>query len=211
MTAKKMYFIMIGSLVGVGVLGIASLVLGNKLLTSKSSHLSDLRLQSQVLNDQQTALTKAKQSVIKYTPLNKIAQSVVPQEKDQARSVREIVSFANQNNIAISSITFPASNLGGTSVGSTTGGAPVATAGPKIAVVPSQLLPAVGLKGIYVLPITIQSDTTKTIQYSQLSNFLKALENNRHTAEVSQLTITPDDSAGNRLSFQIVINIYIKK
>lgn len=211
MTAKKMYFIMIGSLVGVGVLGLTSLALGNKLLDQKSAKLSDLRLESQVLNDQQSDLTKAKQDVVKYADLNNIAQSVVPQEKDQARVVREIVSFANQAGISLSSITFPASNLGGTAVGGTSTVTPSKTSGPAVSIAPSQLLPAVGLKGIYVLPITVQSDTTRPIAYGQLSRFLKALEKNRHTAEVNQLTITPDTSSGNQLSFQIVINIYIKK
>lgn len=211
MTAKKAYFIMIAALAAVGLLGIASLVFGNKLLTNKSNTLLNLRLQSQVLNDQQTSLAKAEQDIKKYTPLNQIAQSVVPQEKDQARSVDEIVNFANQQNITLSSITFPASNLGGEVLSGSSGGAPVNAVGPAIAAIPSQLLPVQGIKGVYVLPITVQSDTNRLISYNQLSNFLKDLENNRHTAEVSQLTITPDTSGSSGLSFQIVINIYIKK
>ncbi len=202
---------MIGAVAFAILLGGASLVFGNKLLASKSHALSNLRLQAQLLNEQQTALVQAKQDVIKYTPLNNIAETVVPQEKDQALSVREIVGFAQRANIAISSITFPASNLGGSSISSSSGGAPVPAAGSSIATTPSQLSPAQGLSGIYVLPITVQSDQTKPIGFSQLSEFLQSLEQNRHTAEVSQLTITPSDAGGQQLSFEVIINIYIKK
>jgi hypothetical protein len=200
---------MIGALVAVGIIGVASLFFGNKLLSGKSAKLSDLRLQAQVLNNQQTALVQAKRDVIKYTPLDDIAQTVVPQEKDQALAVREIINFANQAHIAIASINFPASTLGGTE-SSSIGGSPT-TVSPSVTKIPSQLLPAPGLAGIYVLPITIQSDANNPITYNQLSTFLQALEHNRHTAEVSQLTITPADNTGQHLSFEIIINIYIKK
>lgn len=206
MNAKRMYYGMIGAIVLTGVLGLVGLVLGNHMLSARSKDLVQLRLKSQVLNSEQTELTQAKKDVIKYTPLNNIAASVVPQEKDQALAIREIVSFASHANIALSSITFLASNLGGTGIGTSTG-----TGASKVTLAPSQLTPAKGLKGIYILPITVQSDVTKPISYDQLSTFLGALELNRHTAEVSQLTITPSDSSGQHLSFNLIINIYIKK
>jgi hypothetical protein len=208
MNAKQVYFAMIGAIAGVVILGFTTLVFGDKLLSSKSNELLNLRLQSQVLNNQQTALVKAKHDVIKYTPLNNIAETVVPQEKDQALVTREIVNYATEANISLSSITFPASNLGGNILGTSTGGAPVHSTAIKTA--PSQLLPVPGISGIDVLPITVQSNVNKPIGYSQLSQFLKSLEQDRHTAEVSELTITPSDSVGQQLSFEVVINIYIK-
>ena len=201
-----MHYVLVGAFIVLGLAGGATLLFGDKMLAGTSAKLSNWRLQAQVLDNQQSALAQAKRDVAKYTPLNTIAQTVVPQEKNQALAVREIIGFAAQSKITISSITFPASNLGGTGLTSTG----VKTT-PIVSPVPSQLTPAPGLSGIYVLPITVQSDITKPIGYAQLSTFLQALERNRHTAEVSQLTITPSDSGGKTLSFEVIINIYIKR
>ncbi|MFI5271324.1 MAG: hypothetical protein ACHQT9_04765, partial [Candidatus Saccharimonadales bacterium] len=73
---------------------------------------------------------------------------------------------------------------------------------------PSQLLPVHGLSGFYIMPITIQSSTNDPITYGQFIAFLQGLEQNRHTAIVSQVSVTP--SLDQKLSFTLVINIYIK-
>jgi len=197
MNAKRAFFGMVGVIGLLVILGIACLVLGNKVLASKTAKLVDLKLQDQVLSEQQTALEKAKKDVTQYTPLNTVAETIVPQDKDQALTVREIVDFAGQANIKIGSITFPASNLG--QLKSSSSKTP-----------PSQVLPVSGIKGIYQLPITVVSDTSAPISYNQLISFLQKLENNRHTAQVSQLTITPSDTNGKLLTFQLVVNVYIK-
>jgi hypothetical protein len=206
MNAKQVFYVMIASIVGVCTLGIAAIVMGNSILSAHSSHLESLRLDSQVLNAQQTSLSEAKKEVQKNADLNNIAKTIVPQEKDQALTVREITDLANKNNILITSITFPASNLGlGTS---TVPGSSSTSTTPMVHLPPSQLLPAPGLSGFYIMPITIQSSTNDPITYNQFIAFLQGLEQNRHTAIVSQVSVTP--SLDQKLSFTLMINIYIK-
>ncbi len=195
MNAKRMFYVMMGVVVLVIGLSVAGVYLGNAALTKQSKKLVGLRLQSQALDAQATALATARQDIVKYDTLNKIAETVVPQDKDQAQTVRELVEIARQNDITIGSITFPSSSLG-------------QTKGAKSGI--TQLTPVVGMKGVYQLPITLESDSHNPIRFAQLVNFLNTLENNRHTAQVGQLTLTPADDTGSRLSFTIVVNTYVK-
>ena len=199
MNAKRAFYVLMGSLVVLVGLGVGAIVFGNKSLAAKTNKLVDLKLQATVLNDQETALKKAQAEVKKYSDLNTIAETVVPQEKDQALAVREIINFAQQANIKIGSITFPQSNLG------------AANAGGKSKTGLSQVQPVKGISGLYQLPITVVSDTTAPDSFEQLISFLKLLENDRHTAQVSQVAITPAASGGDALSFQLIINVYIKQ
>lgn len=54
----------------------------------------------------------AKKDVEKYAYLNEIINSALPQDKDQARTVREIFLLAKQAGITIKSVQFPSSTLG---------------------------------------------------------------------------------------------------
>jgi hypothetical protein len=201
MNAKRMFYVLIGCLVVFIGIGIAALVVGNGILQKESDNLVGLKLRSQALNEQQTALAKARQDIAKYDELNRIAQIIVPQEKDQAGTVRELTAYANKAGIKIGSITFPASNLGAKAVA---GASATAAKGlSQVSVVP-------GIAGVYQMPITIQSDANSPIDFSRFVTFLGFLENNRHTAQVSQVSITPADGNGRRLSFVITVNVYIK-
>src|SRR3989344_1719585 len=112
MNGKRVYFLMIGA-ISILVLGsIASVFLGDKILQSKAKHLTSLKLDNKVLDEQQTSLAQAKKDIDKYSELEQIAKAVVPQDKDQAEVVREIVKVASDNSIKLSSISFPSSSLG---------------------------------------------------------------------------------------------------
>jgi len=195
MNAKRMFYVMIGVIVLVIGLTVLGVYYGNGMLTKQSRTLVGLRLQSEALDAQATALAHARQDIVKYDTLNKIAETVVPQDKDQAQTVRELVAVAQQNKISIGSITFPSSSLG-------------QTKNTKAAT--TQLTPVAGMAGVYQLPITLESDSHNPISFAQLISFLNTLENNRHTAQVAQLTLTPADDTGSRLSFTIVVNTYVK-
>jgi hypothetical protein len=193
MNSKRLYFTMLGAIgvLTIGLLGGAYTV--NKLLDSQSRQLIDERKQVKVLDAEQTELAKAKQDIKKYNELADIAKSVVPQDKDQAQAVRQIVDIANANGVALSSITFPASSL--------------ATKG-KVQL--SQLLPVKGISGVYSLQLTVQSDQSHPVPYNQFINFLASLEHNRRTALVSSITIQPNSKDRSTLSFTLVLNEYIK-
>ena len=207
------------------VLGVAGVIYGNKFLQQQSDKLLDLKLQYRVPEENQTALKHAKTDIQKYTQLGQTAKSVVPQEKDQARTVREIISYAAQtydpnskSGIQILSITFPSSNLGQatTSPGVTppvsSGAKTDGAVTPKVIAPPvSQVLPVIGIPGVYVQPVTVESDPAHPVTFNQILQFLSLLEQNRRTAQVNQIAITPQKSAasGEGLSFTLTVNVYI--
>src|ERR1044071_9515791 len=116
MTSKRFFYIMSGIFGLVIVLIIAGTVGGNYLLQKQSKKLTELKVQNKAVEMQQTALVQAKKDVEKYSELETISKSVVPQDKDQAKTVREIVALAEANSVPIKSVTFQSSNLGDAAV-----------------------------------------------------------------------------------------------
>lgn len=198
MNAKKLSYLLIAlTVILTGVL-LSTGFMANKVLTAKSAELSKLKAESQVTSDLQTAIKKDKADIAKYAELNKIAQSVVPQDKDQAQTVGEIVRIANASGISkLSSITFPASTLGGAGATKTGGGL-------------TQVTPVQGISGVYILPITITQSPSDSVSYSQFITFLQKLENNRRTSQVSAVNLTPDATNPSKVSFTLTVNEYIK-
>ena len=112
-TQRLSYFLIALTLLsGIGLLG--SAVAADRIISQKSAELSKIKAQSQVADELQQSLKKNKADIAKYAELNAIAKTVVPQDKGQAQTVGEIVKIAADSNIPnLSSITFPASTLGG--------------------------------------------------------------------------------------------------
>lgn len=207
MNPRLSYYLMIGMLVLVGTGIIGSAVFGDHLLQQQTNKLVALKLNSKVLDEQQSALIQANKDIVKYADLEKIAKTIVPQDKDQARVVREIVGYANDTSIPVQNISFPTSNLGQSAVGSASG--TTTTPAPTKSLT-SQLKAVEGLSGVYEMDVTVQSDTTKPVPFSKIVDFLKKLENNRRTAQVSSITITPDAQNRQLLTFSIIVNVYVK-
>jgi hypothetical protein len=200
MKAKQLYFVLVAVLVLLlgGFFGVA--YGSNKFMGSQAAKLSKLRADSAALDEQQVSLTKNKQDIAKYGDLNTIAETVVPQDKDQAEAVREIVNLAAQSGIPnLSSITFPSSDLGATTSGSKSSASDL-----------TQLTPVKGMSGVYQLQITITQGGSGEVGYDQFLTFLDKLEQNRRTAQVSSINVQPDLSKPGQVSFTLVINEYIK-
>lgn len=195
MSSKRVFYVMVGLLVllGVSLVGVAYAT--NTVLQERSDKLVTLKARNATIGVEQTELNKAKKDIETYRDLNAIAKAIVPQDKDQAEAVREIVNIAAAQGIRLSSITFAASTLGG----------PSGT--KKTPLTQVQAVP--NIPGVYQLPITVQQDTGQPITYKQFIDFLTALENNRRTAQVSNITIKPT-SDRNKLSFTLQLNEYIK-
>lgn len=216
MTSKRLHLVLLLSLAAlcIGMLGGAYAI--NSALSTRATKLTNLKAKSQALTQQQASLVKAKQDVKKYADLNKIAQAIVPEDKNQAEAVREIVNIAGANNVSLAAITFPASTLGNTPTGGTTPAPAAATPSPAASSVKSktsalsQLQPVKNIPGVYNLLITVQSDPDKPVQYNKFVNFLSELEHNRRTAQVNTITIEPDKDNRNLLSFTLTLNEYIK-
>jgi hypothetical protein len=200
MTSKHLYFGMIAII----VLLIGGLAVGaygaDRLLQAQSAQLVSNRLQTSVLAQEQTELIQAKQDVKKYQNLATIAQSIVPQDKDQAETVLQIVNIASENGVTLASITFPSSSLGLQS-GQTASSSSINL---------SQLTAVTGIPGVYDLQLVVQSDTTNPVPYSNFISFLSALENNRRTALISDVSIQPNAQNRNTVTFSLTLDEYVK-
>ncbi len=224
MNSKKLYFILLAT-VSLLILALIGGAYGaDSLLKKQANELLAARSKSVALETKQQQLLKAKNDIVKYKALGDIAKSIVPQDKDQAQTVREIVNLANANNIKLGSITFPTSTLGikapaavATPAKDSTSSAPAtgtdsATAIPPTVpkVVQSQLKAVPTIPGVYDLAIIVQSDAGAPAGYNKLIAFLNALENNRRTAIVSGVSLTPDNKDPSLVAFTLDINEYIK-
>jgi hypothetical protein len=219
MTSKNVYRVLLGVVVLLLVALPASAYKIDGLLASRSQ--VKLKAKSAALDQEQISFEIAKQNIKQYAGLEKIAKTIVPQDKNQAEAVREIVNIAAKNGVDIGSIAFPPSTLGGSSVSSGPGvsssssaqsasSASSSTANTNSAQNKlSQLTVVSGIPGVYQLPITVTGNSKNPILYSQLINFLSDLEHNRRTAQVNSINISPVGD-GRYLTFDIVLNEYIK-
>ncbi len=200
MTSKKLYFILIAVLT-LATLGLFGVAYGaNGLLQSEAHKLAGAKANSDALNQQQIELAKNKSDIAKYDGLSKIAAAIVPQDKDQAQAIREIVNIAAQSGIhQLSSITFPASTLGATSVGTVRSPSGI-----------TQVTPVKGIPGVYDLQLTLTLDNANHVPYTTLINFLSKLEQNRRTAQVNSVTVQPDTNDPNQVAFTLILDEYIK-
>lgn len=202
MKAKRVFFAMVGAVILLIALCGAGTYFANRLLKAEGDRVFEHKLEKAVLDKQSAALTQAKKDIAEYEGLEKIAKSIVPQEKDQARTVLEIVKLANESGISISSITFPESLLGEVKKGGKTSG----NTDPNT----TQLTPVTDIKGLFVMEINVQSDQEKPISYTQLLDYLKKLESNRRTAQVTSISIQPSSTNRNLISFTLVLNSYVR-
>jgi hypothetical protein len=192
MSSKQLYYVLIGGVTLSLAILFGGLYSATALLQKQSKELVAAKTRTVVLDQKQTQLTKAKADIAKYQELGTIAKNIVPQDKDQAQTVREIVTIANNTGIKLGAITFPASTLGGTKGGM------------------SQLQPVKDISGVYSLDITVQSDTAAPVSYTKFISFLDALEHNRRTALVKGVSIQPDAGNASSLSFTLNISEYVK-
>lgn len=221
MSNKKMYFGMVGLVSVIGIGFVAVMFLGNSMLKNSSIELQDLKLKDRILQEKQTALVKAKQDIEKYQDFEETAKSVVPQDKDQAKAVRQIIDLAKQSGIKIQSISFSASSLGGSGASQSSGqnqnpdapGASKPSASTSKTAI-SQAVPVAGVNGVYSLEMIIIPDTEagSPITYTQFLGFLQKLENNRRTAQVTQIRVDPvDNETGSPyVDFSLTVNIFLK-
>ena len=207
MSNKKFYWLMVGVNCIVVVAIIASVVVGDRLLKKQSDTILAQKLENSVLEKEQVSVLTAKQDLEKYAELQQIAKQIVPQEKDQALTTRQIVTLADKSSVHIGSIGFPSSTLGNAA---TKKSADSTAPSPTVSGI-SQAKPVAGINNLLALDISVVSDTTKPSGYSNVINFLQSLENNRRTAQVSQINIQPDSKNTSLLNFSLTLTVYIKQ
>ncbi len=224
MNSKRAFYVMCGLILFFLLAMVGGSYEIDGLLTKQSQKLVNAKTKLASLQQQQTELARSKKDIIAYSDLYNISRTIVPENKNQAEAVRQIVNLAARNGVNIGSITFPPSTLGSSpSAASTTtnssaaalGGGPSAAGGTNPSL--SQLVKVTNVPGVYVLQLTVSSATGNNggTSYSQLINFLASLEQNRLTALVSRISISPLKSSSgatstNAFSFELSLNIYIK-
>jgi hypothetical protein len=210
MNSKRVFFIMLGGIVIIVGLCAAGIYFANKMILDEGKTLKEYKLQDSVTKNQTTILQQAIKDIKEYEELEKIAKAVVPQEKDQARTVLELVNLAQESQVSIVSVTFPESELGNinknikstdnddkaaknTSTGNT-----------------SQLTPLKNLKGVYTMEIKVESDTKQPVSFDKLISYLQKLEKNRRTAQVTSIDIIPEDNDRSLITFTLTLNSFVK-
>ena len=216
MTPKYFFFIMIAVNTLLVLALVGGVYQGNKMIQEQSNKLVEAKTQNKVIERQQIQLTQAKQDVQKYNDLNEISKSIVPQDKDQARTVREITKLANESGIKLKGITFTTSNLGefttpapapapATPSEEGTAATPPVVAAPSI----TQVTPVEGINGVFAMSIVVNSLDTEPVPFDNFISFLEKLESNRRTAHVEDITVKPSDD-GTAVSFVLTLNAYVK-
>lgn len=213
MNSKRAFYILLGGFGLTLLLVVGSIVLADLFLHKQANKLVDLKLQDKVIEQQQISLLQAKKDVEKYNDLDKIAKQIIPQDKDQARATREILSIADAAGVKLSNISYPASSLGQTptkQTGGSSGSSGSTSTTPSTSTSLTQVKPVDGLQNVYQYDMVLTSDTNSPVTYAKMTDFLKRLEQNRRTAQVTQISITPDAQNRNLLNFTLTITLYIK-
>ena len=210
--SKKVRLILIGSL-GLSVIAFgAAAFFGLSLLSAQSQKIVDLKVQNQNADAQLTNLESSKKQIERYSYFKDVAKTVIPSDKNQAETVLEIFQMADASGIAIQGITFPLSTLGLTT---TTTGAQDATSPSSSKNALTQAKPVADIPGLYSLELTITPEadnkvpTDKQITYAKMLDFLNRIENNRRTAQITQVNVQPPTNTL-PLSFSLTVNIFIK-
>jgi len=216
LTPQKFFYLMTGVNVVLLLAIFGAVYYGNGLIHKQSEKLIAAKTSNQVIERQQIQLTQAIKDVETYSELNDLSKAIVPQDKDQAKTVREITKIAQESGIALQQISFPSSNLGDfippppPPPPSEDGSSGTATA-PPVATTPpiSQLTPAEGISGVFELQIVVTSLESQPVPYGNFVLFLEKLETNRRTAHVKDITVEPTGS-GDNVTFVLTLNAYVK-
>ncbi len=216
MTPKRFYFVMLGVNLLLLIALVGGVVFGSVVIKEQANKLTKAKVQNKVIEEQQIQLTQAKQDIEKYTELDSITKAIVPQDKDQAKTVREITKLAEESGIILKGIAFNSSSLGQTAAPKAaepaTEGEPTTTAPkPATPAAPAltQVKPVEGITGVYALEIIVTSLESQPVPYTNFITFLEKLESNRRTAHVDKISVKPSDD-GSSVSFVLTLNAYVK-
>lgn len=200
LTSFRVFVLLCGASVLLIVAAVGLTYGASKMLASQGEALTEAKIDDAAARGRQDNLLRAQGNIAEYEELYAIARGVLPQEKDQVRTVREILNLAAENGITLTGITFPASTLGSTQKNN--------TSTTKVDV--TQLTPVKGVSGLYVMPITVAAGGGNPSRYTNVMGFVQALQSNRRTANIVSISATPDNEDRSLISFSIIINAYIR-
>lgn len=197
MNARNTHKLLLGSLIVLALLLVVSVSYGLSRLEASNQTLQDAKIDREVISLREQSLFQARKDIEEYSDLEGAAERVIPQEKDQARTVREIIAIAESSGVEIANISFPTSNLG-------TGGSAAATENSAL----TQATPVQGLPGLFELTLSVQ--IAEPVPFGNFINFLEGLEDNRRTSQVNSVSIVPELNNRSSVTFSINMSVYLK-
>ncbi len=189
MTTKRVHQILLAVTALAIVTSLLGLFLANSKLTKLADQTAIKKAEIQVTQSQIEAYEKTKLSVQSLDYVDELANKVLPAGKDESSIVAELSQFAQRSKLSVEQITFnEVTTTKSTSKDKTT------------TVIP---------KGVTVVPITVQLKSGG--KFENLLEFLKSIEGNQRTMQVTNITLGPDEEDRTRLSqITVAINLYTK-
>jgi len=182
MNPRRYFFIIIGLLVGVMVVGAAGYAWA-LILVSQNSHQLAMQLGEQEAADAQITNLQltAKAYETKIVPILSEIQTAMPKTKNQTDLLLQLQQSAQASGIAISNVTF-------------------APAQDKL---PSNATQTTIQNGLLVMPVSF----SVTGSFAQLQSFLERVENLSRVTAVTNLTVS---RSGTAINYAMTVNAFIK-
>lgn len=207
--AKRLNFVLYGVL-GLMVIGAFLLtVYTNKWLTNRSHDLVSVKLDTAALEEKQRNNQRAANELETYKATRQTLEKIIPENKDQAKAIGELLTIASEVGVTISNISFPTSELG-TGTKATGSASTAVTQAKAVDNIP-------GLLGIEVTLSQIDrlgSVSGSGMTYSQLLTFLESVEKNRRTMQIKTIEVLPLKAAANSAitgyALTLKMNIFVK-
>jgi len=207
MTAKRLYFTMIGLLFVFIVAAGAMIYFGTSFMKKSSTSLVNAKLDNYAADEQEKGFVQAKKDLEKYKDLSALVDKILPKDKDQARAVTELYKMASESGVTIDRIQFPSSTLGQKAATTTPSSATDATKPAATSTTVTQAKAVDGLKS--VLGIDIEISSGKSLKYDDMIKFLQKIESNRRSMQVKKIVVHPDLEK-NVLSFEVTVTTFVK-
>lgn len=177
------------------------------MLANSQTKLVNAKLENYTFEKTEEIYRKNQKLLNENKDIANIISNIVPAEKDQAKAVRELNAIAENNNLVVSSITFPRSDLlnkAKTTTTATTSQQSDQKEEPQKAI--SQAKPIKGLKGVYSIELSaeISSANNDRIPTDKLLSFLENIENNRRNMRITSINIS---SSGDNINLKLLIFI----
>lgn len=206
LNSKKLHTILIISILLVMGGSVALTFYALSVMKSKSDKLISTKLETTEINASRELELKHRADLIKNKSNIEMLQKIVPKTKDQALAVAELLNIANDNDLNIGSMTFPASELGAATKNS---------ANTSV----TQTKPVEGISGILGIEMTISQLNRKGasagsgVSYTQLINTLQSIEKNRRTMQIKNIQIQPVIKLNTVVGYSptITINLFVKQ
>lgn len=195
MTAKKIYYILIASLILVVLLIGLTVYFGFSIMKKESQKIIDAKLNIAKAQKTESIYSSNKDLYMSNQALANKINDFLPSDKEQDLIVAQLNSFANQAQLTISTISFPSSTLDPNSK-------------QKVKSDISQATPVSGLKGVYEIPIvvTVSNTSEESIKTDNLLTLLDQIESSPRNMRITSISY---DSGSNEI--QLNISIFVKK